>query len=117
MRKRTVRTGLRFIIFGIVCVMAASLFHDELSRLLLLDFGAEARLIFIGFFLAGLSAGFGVLTAAVGFLQSGYNEARVRLAPTIFLLFSLVVLFFALAYTSVRLPRPPELPRGESISI
>jgi hypothetical protein len=117
MRKRTVKTGLRFIAVGILCVMVATFFHDELSRLFFLDLAGEARLTFLGFFLGGLFSALGVLTAAVGFLQSGYNEARVRLAPTVFLLFSLIVLFFALAYTSVTLPRAPDLPQGESINI
>ena len=117
MHKKTVRSGLRLIAAGMVFVMVATFFHDELSRLLFLDMAGEARLTFIGFFLGGACGGFGVLIAAVGLLQTGYNEARLRLAPTIFFLFSLVVLFCVLAYQSITVPMPPRLPPGESVNI
>ncbi|HBG07202.1 MAG: hypothetical protein A2075_23810 [Geobacteraceae bacterium GWC2_58_44] len=117
MYKKTVRSGLRLIAVGIVCVMGATFFHDELSRLLFLDLANEARLTFFGFFLGGVCGGCGVLVAAVGLLQSGANEPRVRLVPTVLFLLSLIVLFFVLAYNSVTVPLTPTLPPGESINI
>ena len=117
MRKKTVRSGLRFIAAGIMCVMVATFFHSELSRLFFLDMFNEARLTSLGFFAGGLSGAWGVLVAAAGLLQSGSEEPRVRLAPTVMLLISLIVLFFVLAYNSISIPTAPSLQRGESVDI
>ena len=117
MRKRTVRTGIKAISAGILSLIAATFFHAELADLLLLGMEGEARITFLGFFLAGVLGGFGVLVSALGLLQSGAGQPRVRLVPSILFLFSLVVLFFALTYTSITTPRPPALQPGESITI
>ena len=117
MRERTVRSGLRFIAAGILCVMVATFFHAEVSRLLFLDTFNEARLTSVGFFIGGVTGAWGVLVAAAGLLQSGSAEPRVRLAPTVMLLLSLIVLFFVLAYNSIPLPQGPSLPPGESVDI
>jgi len=117
MRNKTIRSGLRFIAAGIVCVMVATFFHAEVSRLLFLDMADEARLTFLGFFLGGICGGCGVLVAAVGLLQSGSQEARVRLAPTVLLLISLIALFFVLAYNSMSVPQANPLQQGESVNI
>ena len=118
MRKTTIRRGLRFIIFGMLCVLAVTFFHGELSQLFFLGFGGDAQITFLGFFLGGLFGGCGVLIAAVGLmLQSSAREAQVRLAPTILLLISVVLVFFFLVYNSFTVPVTPRLQPGESISI
>jgi len=117
MRKKTVRSGIRFISAGVVCLMAATFFHAELARLLFLGMAGESTLTFLGFFLSGMFGGCGVLVAAAGLLLSGADQPRVRLAPSLALLFTLVVLFFVFAYTSITTPSPPMLHPGESINI
>jgi Flp pilus assembly protein protease CpaA len=117
MRKKTVRTGLKFMLAGILLVMVATFFPWEVSQMLFLGIGGEARVTFIGFFLGGMCGGCGVLVAAAGLLQGGRDEIEVRLAPTILLLISLVILFFVFAYNSLTTPRSPSLPRGESVQI
>ena len=118
MRKKTVRTGLKFMLAGIVCVMVATFFPDEAASLLLLGIGGDVRITFLGFFLGGVCGGCGVLVSAVGLLQSGADEKGVRLAPTVLLLLSLILLFFVLAYNAfTTIPEAPALPRGESINI
>ncbi|WP_224981495.1 hypothetical protein [Geomonas agri] len=117
MRKTTVRRGIRSICAGIVSLIVATFFHGEISSLLMLGFAGEARLTFLGFFLAGMLGGFGVLVAALGLLQNGQGEPRVRLFPTLLVLFALVVLFFVLTYTWITSPPVPVLAPGESISI
>ena len=117
MRKKTVRSGIRFISAGVICLMAATFFSSELASLLFLGIGGEATITFSGFFLAGMFGGCGVLVAAAGLLQSGVDQPRVRLVPPLVLLLSLIVLFFVLAYTSITTPRPPMLQPGESINI
>lgn len=117
MRKKTVRSGFRFMAAGIVCVMAATFFHADLSRLLFLGMDGESRLTFLGFFVGGMCGGCGVLVAAAGLLQTGSEDARIRLFPTILLLISLVFLFFFLVFNSFSVPNPTPLQKGESISI
>lgn len=117
MRKSTVRRGIRSICAGILALIAATFFHSEISALLMLGIAGEARLTFLGFFLSGVLGGFGVLVAALGLLQNGEGEPRVRLFPTMVLLFSLVVLFFVLTYTWITSPSAPVLAPGESINI
>ncbi|QXE91147.1 hypothetical protein [Geomonas subterranea] len=117
MRKSTVRRGIRSMCAGIIALIAATFFHSELSTFLMLGIAGEARLTFLGFFLAGMLGGFGALVAALGLLQSGEGQPRVRLLPTLVLLFSLIVLFFVLTYTWITSPTAPVLAPGESISI
>ncbi len=118
MRKTTVRRGLRCITLGMLCVLTVTFFHDELSRVFFLGFGGEAHVTFLGFFLGGIFGGCGVLVAAAGMLLPGRaGEARVRLAPSILLLFGVIFLFFFLVYNSFSVPRTPQLPPGESITI
>jgi len=117
MRKKTVRSGLTFMLAGMLSVTVATFFSDELARLLFLGIGGAARITFFGFFLGGMCGGCGVLVSAVGLLQGGGDERGVRLAPTVLLLISLFILFFFLAYKSLTAPESPTLPAGESISI
>jgi hypothetical protein len=102
---------------GIAFLTAATFFHVELSRLLFLGMGGEARLTFLGFFLGGMCGGCGVLVAAAGLLQTDSPEGRVRLAPTVLFLFSLVVLFCVLAYNSFTTPHTAPQQQGESVNI
>ena len=119
MRKKTVRSGLNFMLAGVVCVIIATFFPVQAATLLLLGIGGDVRVTFLGFFLAGVCGGFGVLVSAAGLLQSGGDDERgVRLAPTVLVLLSLVILFFVLAYNAfTTIPQSPALPRGESINI
>ena len=118
MRKKTVRTGLRFITVGILCLMGSTFFNAQLSRIFFLGFGGEAHVTLLGFFLGWLFGGLGVLITAVGLLMQGVvEEARMRLAPTILVLLSVVFLFCFLVYNSFTMPQSPQLQRGESITI
>jgi hypothetical protein len=118
MRKKTVKSGLKFMLAGIICVIIATFFSAEAANILLLGIGGEVRITFLGFFLGGVCGGCGILVAATGLLQAGGVERDVRLVPTVVLLVSMVVLFFVLAYNSLTAtPEAPPLQRGESISI
>jgi hypothetical protein len=117
MRKKTVRSGLRFMAAGIACVLAVTFFSAQLSSLLYLGLENEARLTFLGFFVGGMCGGCGVLVAAAGLLQNGSDAGRVPLAPTVLFLISLVILFFVLVYNSFTVPATPQLQQGESINI
>jgi hypothetical protein len=101
-----------------IVVMLATFFPGQVASLLFLGMADEVRLTFLGFFIGGACGGWGVLVAAVGLLQSGTpGEARIRLMPTIMLLFSLIILFFVLTYNFVTTTHPPQLEPGESVTI
>ena len=117
MRKKTVRSGLRLIAAGMLCLMAVTFFSSELAGLLFLGIDGGARLTLLGFLAGGACGGCGVLVAAAGLLQSDSKEARVRLLPTVMLLFSLVTIFFILTYNSIQAPPTKSLPPGESVNI
>jgi hypothetical protein len=118
MRSKTVRNGLRFIAGGVLCIILATFFTHQISRYLFLGLADEDRLAMLGFFAGGMSSAWGILIAAAGVLQSGAKEMRVRLAPTILLLFALISLFFVLTYKSFTAPpAQPQLQPGESINI
>ncbi|BCG48061.1 hypothetical protein GEOBRER4_n2929 [Citrifermentans bremense] len=117
MRKRTVRSGIRAISAAIISLMVATFFHGSLAEFFLLGLDGEARLVFFGFFLAGVLGGFGVLVAAIGLLQSETPHPKARLSSSILLLFSLIFLFLVLTYTSFTNPPPSRLAPGESINI
>lgn len=118
MRSQTVRSGLRYLTAGVISIIVATYFPAQVSRYLFLGFADQFRLAFLGFFIGGMSSAWGIIIAAAGFLQSGAQEKRVRLAPTILLLFALIALFFVLAYNSFTIPQSqPQLEPGESIDI
>lgn len=118
MRSQMVRSGLRFISSGIICVIVATFFSGQVSRWLFLGMADDIRISFLGLLLGGMCGAWGVIMTATGLLQSGAQERRVSLVPTVLLLFSLITLFFVLAYTSFTSPAgPPQLQPGESINI
>jgi hypothetical protein len=117
MRKSTVRRGIRSICVGVVALIVATFFHSDLAIIFRLGLEGEGRLTFVGFFLAGMFGGFGVLLAALGLLQSGTGESRLRLLPSIVLLFCLIGLFFVLTYTWITSPQSLPLAPGDSINI
>lgn len=118
MRKKTVRSGLRFITAGLLCLLAGTFFPAQLGRLFLLGFDGEAHVTLLGFILGWIFGGCGVLIAAAGLLlQGGADEARLRLAPSIMLLISVIALFCFLVFSSFTVPQTPQLPPGESITI
>jgi hypothetical protein len=118
MRNKTVRSGLRYVTAGVLCIILATYFPSQVSRYVFLGLADEVRLSFLCFFLGGMASAWGIIIAAAGLLQSGAQQTRVRLAPTVLLLLALVALFFVLAYNSFTVPQTqPQLQPGESINI
>ena len=118
MRKRTVRSGLRYMTFGILSVLVVTFFSSQLAHVLWLGFFGEARLTLFGFFLGGIFGGLGVVVTAAGLLlPGGPGDARLKLVPSVLALIGVVCLFVFLFYNSLATPPVPQLPAGESIRI
>lgn len=117
MRKKTVKLGLNYILVGMVLVIIATFFHEEVAWLFLLSPGGEARFTFLGLFIGGLCGGFGVLISAFGLLQGPALEKNIYLTPILIILAAAFLLFFMLLYSSIRNPEPPKVRPGETITI
>ncbi len=117
MRKKTVKLGVNYILVGIVLVIIATFFHEEMARLFLLSPGGEVRFTFLGLFIGGMCGGFGVLISAVGLLQGSAAEKNIYLTPVLIILAAAFILFFMLLYSSFTNPEPPKVLPGETITI
>jgi Flp pilus assembly protein protease CpaA len=117
MRKKTVKLGLNYVLTGMVLVIIATFFHEEVAWLFSLSPGGEARFTFLGLFIGGMGGGFGVLIVAIGLLQGASLEKNVYILPTLVILAALLLLFFMLLYSSFENPEPTRVRPGETITI
>ena len=109
---------MNYILAGMVAVIIATFFHDETAWLFRLSAGGEVQFTFLGIVFGGVFAGVGVLIAALGLLQGAVvSDRSVRLIPVLLLLFSALMLFFILFYSTLTSPEPPRLRPGETITI
>jgi len=117
MRRNTVKSGLRLIIWGIVSVILATFFHQEVANLLFLSPGGEDQLVYLGLFSGGTLGFLGIIVIVSGFLRTSTGERKEKLLPTLALLMLLILTFFVLLFVSFRMPEQPRLRPGETITI
>jgi len=117
MRKKTVKLGLNYILVGMVLVILATFFHEEVAWLFLLSASGESHFTFLGLFIGGMSGGFGVIISAVGLLQGPSLDNNIYLKPTLFILAATLLLFFVLFYSSFSKLQPSRVRPGETITI
>ncbi|HTG82437.1 MAG TPA: hypothetical protein VL949_10870 [Geobacteraceae bacterium] len=117
MRRTTVGSGLKLIIGGVVAVILASFFHDQLATLLFLSPAGETELIFLGLFWGGVLGFCGILVTVIGFLRASGGERRINLLRSVIALIMVVLLFFILLFATFRNPEPRRLRPGETITI
>ena len=117
MRRSTVKSGLRLIIWGIVSVILATFFHQEVANLLFLSPGGEDQLVYLGLFWGGTLGFLGIIVIVSGFLRTSTGERKEKLLPTLALLMLLILTFFVLLLVSFRTPEHPRLRPGETITI
>jgi hypothetical protein len=117
MHRRTVKSGLNLIVVGIVAIIVATFFNNEVSQVLSLTVSGQNRLIVFGLFCGGLSSGLGIMVALVGLLRNQVESNDTKLSRTIVVLIAVVILFFFLFYRSFDAPRHPPLRQGETIII
>ncbi len=117
MRRSTIKPGLRLISGGVVAVILASFFHEQMAELLFLSPGGEAEFIFLGLFWGGVRGFFGILGTIIGFLLAPAGEQRVNLLRSVITLIVVILLFFILLFVTFRNPESPRLRPGETITI
>lgn len=117
MRKSTVKLGLNLVLTGVVVLILATFYHEEIAWLLFLSPGAETMFVYLGFFWGGVFGCLGILTAVAGLVRSAGRGPEVRLLPTVVLLAIATLLYFFLFYASLTHPEPPKMRPGETITI
>lgn len=117
MRRSTVKSGLKLIIGGVVAVILATFFHEEMAWLLFLSPGGETQFVFWGLFWGGVLGFIGILLTVLGFLRAPAGEQRVSLRPVLVALIVSILLFFLLLFVTFRSPEQPRLRPGETITI
>ncbi|HEY6874101.1 MAG TPA: hypothetical protein VI298_15360 [Geobacteraceae bacterium] len=116
MRRNTVKSGLNLISGGVVAVILATFFHEQMAGLLFLSPGGETRFVFLGLFWGGILGFCGILVTIIGFLRPPAGERQVRLFAALLTLVVVILIFFILLVGSFRSSELPRL-RGETITI
>jgi hypothetical protein len=117
MRRNTVKSGLRLITGGIVAVILATFFHEQMAGLLFLSPGGETQFIFLGLFWGGALGFSGIVVTVIGFLRAPAGERQVRLGATVIALLVVIVIFFVLLVVTFKSTEQPRLRPGETITI
>ena len=121
MRKRTLRTAMRWVLSALIIIIIASFYHGGVGWVLSLSYNAEMRLYQYAIFLAAGLGGYGVVLSAFGLiLPASQAESRIRLMPLLILIIALVALFFYLLAATFDAPSEPTRDRlrpGETITI
>ena len=117
MRRKTVRYGVRLVSGGIVSVILATYFHEQLADLFRLSEGAEARFIFMGLFWGGVLGFCGIMVTIIGFFLSPFGVEKKSLLPAICFLFGVIIIFFLLFMHSLSVKEQPRLRPGKTITI
>ncbi len=117
MRKQTVKSGMNFILAGVVTLILATFYHGHIATLFYLSPAGEAMLIYLGFFLGGASGCLGILITVVGLARSPGRVPDVRLGYTVIFLVAALIIYFFLFYESLTTTEAPRLRPGETIII
>jgi hypothetical protein len=121
MRKRTIRNGLRLVLAALSLIIFVSFYLGNLGDLLAFNHETESRIYQSGIFLAAVMGGYGVVSAAFGFvLTADKRDSAIRVLPVFMMIMATVSLFFYLLAASFDAPHKPRLERlrpGETITI
>lgn len=108
---------MRLISGGIVSVILATYFHEQIAAIFGFSHGGEARFIFMGLFWGGGLGFCGILITVVGFLLSSVGLEKKSLLPALCFLFGVIIIFFLLLIHSFTVKEHPRLRPGETITI
>lgn len=118
MRKRTVRTGLRFMIAAILLLLLGTFYSQQVNTILALPSDGTFEFVKLAFFWAGIFGAAGVIIFISGLIRRSSGLEKFSLMPTFFFFILLLALFFTLFYRSLTSP-PAERPLrpGETLII
>ena len=107
MRKRTVRTGLRFMIAAVSLLLLGTFYSHQVNALLSLPADGAFEFVKLAFFWGGIFGASGVVIFIFGLIQRSSGIEKFSLVPAFFLFIFLLTLFFTLFYRT--LSSPPAL--------
>ncbi len=117
-RKRTVRSGLRFMIAAVVLLLLGTFYGQQVNAVLSLPTDGAFEFVRLAFFWAGIFGASGVIICIAGLVQRSPGIEKFRLMPSFFLFVLLLVVFFTLFYRTLTAP-PADRPLrpGETLII
>lgn len=118
MRKRTVRTGLRFMIAAGALLLLGTFYSQQINALFALPLGGALEFVKLSFFWSAILGAAGVFIAVLGLIQRSSAADSFSLVPTFLLVIFLLAVFFTLFYRALSTP-PPQQPLrpGETLII
>ena len=118
MRKRTVRTGLRFMIVAVSLLLLGTFYSQQINALLSLPADGAFEFVKLAFFWSGILGATGVVVLIFGLIQRASAVEKFSLVPAFFLVIFLLTVFFTLFYRTLSSP-PDQQPLrpGETLLI
>ncbi len=117
MRKRTVKSGLIWILTGVVLITLSTFYHGHIARIFLLSEISETLFFFAGLIVGGIACCVGIIIAFVGMVLKHEIDGNVRFSRLLILLSVAVSIFFFLFFMSVSEREQPDIKPGEIINI
>ena len=118
MRKKTVRTGLRFMVAAVSLLLLGTFYSQQVNAIFALPADGAFEFVKLAFFWSGITAATGVVIVIFGLMQRAAAVDKFSLVPTFLLVVFLLSVFFFLFYHS--LSSPPEIQQlkpGETLII
>ena len=118
MRKRTVRTGLRFMIASLLLLLLGTFYSHQVNALFSLPVEGAFEFVKLAFFWSGILGASGIVICIFGLIRRSSGFEKFTLIPSFFILLFLLAVFCALFYRSLSLqPVNHPLKPGETLII
>jgi len=100
-RKRTVRTGLRFMVAAVSLLLLGTFYSQQVNAFFSLSAGGAFEFVKLAFFWSGITGAAAVVMVIFGLMQRASTVDKFSLVPTFFLVIFLIAMFFALFYRTL----------------
>lgn len=118
MRRRTLRTGLRFMIAAVSLLLLGTFYSQQVNSMLSLPAEGAFEFVKLAFLWSLVFGASGVIILVFGLIQRAVSVDRINLFPSFLLLILMMTVFFILYYRTLSSPqidRP--LKPGETLII
>ncbi|NVN97848.1 MAG: hypothetical protein HXX17_00880 [Geobacteraceae bacterium] len=118
MRRKTVRTGLRFMISAVLLLLLGTFYSQQVNTMFSLPADGAFEFVKLAFLWSLIFGVSGVIIFVIGLIRRAAIADRINLLPSFILLILLIAVFFTLFYRTPALPqidRP--LKPGETLII
>jgi glucan phosphoethanolaminetransferase (alkaline phosphatase superfamily) len=117
-RKRTVRTGLRFMIASVLLLLLGTFYSQQINALFSLPPDGAFEFVKLAFFWSTIFGATGVIVLIFGLIKRSSAVEKFSLAPVFFLFIFLLTVFFTLFYRTLSSPPVQQpLKPGETLII